>query len=298
MTDSAVRMVAVQKSYPHFQLSDIELDLPEGQIMGLIGANGAGKSTTIRILLGLVHQDEGEVEMLGFAIPGQQVEAKRDVGYVSEDMSLYGRATLGWHMNFVKSIYPAWDQSFADDLAHRFDLRTDQKIRGMSHGQGVKSSLLLSLARRPKLLILDEPTTGLDPVARYEVLSQLMDVVADEGRSVLFSSHNTADVEQISDKIVFIDRGKIIDSRDKETFLDNWRRLRLEMPADTELPELPGVVQQQKSGRLGTITTNQYTPELQQQCRESGAQIHEVENMTLEEIFVAIVMNSRGDSVS
>lgn len=298
MINSAVRLEAVQKSYPHFKLSDIGMDLPEGQIMGLIGANGAGKSTTIRIMLGLVHQDQGEVKLLGFPMPEQQVEAKRDVGYVSEDMSLYGRATLGWHMDFLKSIYRTWDQTFANDLAHRFDLRIEQKIKGMSHGQKVKSSLLLTLARRPRLLILDEPTTGLDPVARHEVLAQLMDVVADEGRSVLFSSHNTADVEQISDKIVFIDRGRIIDSRDKETFLDSWRRLRLEMPTDTDFPDLPGVVEKQRGGRLGTITTSQYTPDLRERCRESGAQIHEVENMTLEEIFVAIVMKSRGESVS
>ena len=138
--------------------------------MGFIGANGAGKSTTIRILMGLVHQDPGSVQVLGHYMPADQAAAKLDIGFVSEDMRLYGPATLAWHMEFVRSIYPRWDQSYAEKMLRRFDLKPQQKIKGLSHGQRVKAALLLALARRPRLLVLDEPTTGLDPVARVEVL--------------------------------------------------------------------------------------------------------------------------------
>ena len=231
MNDLAVQFDGVSKRYTHFSLEDIHLELPTGSIMGFIGANGAGKSTTIRILMGLVHQDAGSVRVLGHAMPADQAAAKVDIGFVSEDMRLYGAATLAWHMDFLRPMYPRWDQAYAESLAKRFDLKPQQKIKGLSHGQRVKAALLLALARRPRLLVLDEPTTGLDPVARVEVLGELMAALADEERTILFSSHNTLDVEQISDQITFIDRGRIIDSDDKEVFLDRWRRLRLVLAA-------------------------------------------------------------------
>ena len=126
-------------------------------------------------------------------------------------MRLHGNVTLAWHMKFIASIYPGWDPGYAALLLQRFNLHADQHIKALSHGERVKATLLLVLARRPRLLLLDEPTTGLDPVARHEILAELMDVVRDERRAVLFSSHNTQDVEQISDQITFIDRGRIID---------------------------------------------------------------------------------------
>lgn len=215
-TDIAIELRGVRKKYRYFTLDNIYLKLPRGQIMGLIGANGAGKSTTIRIVLGLVHQDSGQVRVLGRSMPAEQVRTKWDIGFASEDMRLYDSMTLRWHMNFIRSIYPNWDAGYAQLLLKRFGLRAEQKIKGFSHGQRVKSALLLVLARKPQLLVLDEPTTGLDPVARHEVLRELTNVMADEGRSILFSSHNTQDVEQISDRITFIDRGRILDSMDKE----------------------------------------------------------------------------------
>lgn len=185
-TDLAVHFEGVSKKYPHFTLEDINLELEQGSIMGFIGANGAGKSTTIRILMGLVHQDCGTVHVLGHPMPAQQAAAKLDIGFVSEDMRLYGSATIGWHMELIRSIYPTWEQAYAEHLYRRFDLNPRQKIKGLSHGQRVKSALLLILARRPRLLVLDEPTTGLDPVARREVLGELMEVLADERRTILF----------------------------------------------------------------------------------------------------------------
>ena len=293
MMDLTVEFKGVSKQYPHFSLDNIDLELPTGSIMGFIGANGAGKSTTIRILMGLVLQDKGTVQVLGHSMPGEQAAAKLDIGFVSEDMRLYGAATLEWHMKFVSSIFPKWDQLYADKLVQRFDLKPQQKIKGLSHGQRVKAALLLALARKPRLLVLDEPTTGLDPVARREVLGELMAVLADEDRTILFSSHNTQDVEQISDQITFIDRGTIIDSDDKEGFLDQWRRLRLVMPQHAEVPRLPGVIDVGGTGRLPVLTTNRFDPGMLTVCQDLGATIQAVDNMTLEEIFVTSVQHRR-----
>jgi len=289
----AIRLSAVGKDYPHFVLKDIDLAVPEGQVMGLIGPNGAGKSTTLRILMGLVHQDRGQVEVLGRAMPAEQTIAKRDVGFVSEDMRLYKSATLAWHMAFIASIYPEWDAKYAEVLVKRFGLRKDQKVGRLSHGERVKATLLLVLARRPRLMVLDEPTTGLDPVARHEVLSSLMEAVTDEHRTILFSSHNTTDIEQISDQITFIDRGHIVESGDKELFLDRWRRVRLEIEPGVALPVLPDVVSTVGSGRLSIVTTSNYDDAMSDAWRTAGARVFAVEPMTLEEIFVARVVNSR-----
>jgi ABC-2 type transport system ATP-binding protein len=293
MNHLAVDMRGVGKTYRYFALENIDLQLPRGEIMGLIGPNGAGKSTTIRILLGLVHQDRGDVRVLGHPMPAQQVAAKWDIGFASEDMRLYESQTLAWHMRFIQSLYPNWDSAYAQLLLKRFGLRAEQKLKGLSHGQRVKSTLLLVLARKPKLLILDEPTTGLDPVARHEILRELSNVMVDEGRSILFSSHNTQDIEQISDRITFIDRGRIIDSMDKETYLDRWRRLRLEVPQGVALPALPGIIGIRQEGRLAIATANEYVPELANAYESTGARVQSIESMTLEEIFVANVERSR-----
>ena len=222
---SALRLHGVHKRYADFHLNNLDLEVPAGQLMGLVGANGAGKSTVMRILIGLIHADEGEVEVCGHRLPDAQVAAKRDVGYASEDMRLYKKQTLRWHMDLVQGIYPAWDDQYAVTLMKRFDLRSHQPVGSFSHGQRVKAMLLLILSRRPRLLLLDEPTTGLDPVARAEVLESLADVLRDETRSVLFSSHNTTDVEQLSDTISFMHQGKLVASQDKESFLSSWRRI-------------------------------------------------------------------------
>ena len=293
MTDLAVQLQGVHKRYPHFALEDVSLDVPTGGILGFIGANGAGKSTTLRILMGLVPHDGGRVAMLGHSIPDGMIAAKAQVGYVSEDMRLFPGATLAWHMRFVAKVFGAWDAEYADQLARRFDLRTEQKIKGLSHGQRIKAALLLALARRPRLLVLDEPTTGLDPVARQEVIGALAEAVQDEARTVLFSSQNTLDVEQIADRIAFIDRGRIVDADDTERYLERWRRLRLALPDTAAVPVLPPGVSVSVNGRVATLVTDRHSDELLAACRASGATVQSVDRMTLEEIFVASVMARR-----
>ena len=194
--------------------------------------------------------------------------AKWDIGYVSDDMSLFGGATLAWHMGFVKSIYAGWDEAYAKTLLKRFNLRPEQQVKGLSHGERTKAALLLVLARRPRLLILDEPTSGLDPVARHEALAEFMEVLKDDDRSILFSSHNTLDVEQISDQITFIDRGRIVDSNDKEVFLDRWRRISLDVRRERRGCTSRRASRKSRArGHTAVVTTNAYSPALQARVR-------------------------------
>jgi ABC-2 type transport system ATP-binding protein len=285
-----IEMHNVRKAFRFFTLEDLSLDLEPGQIMGLVGPNGAGKSTSIRLLTGLLTPDAGEIRVLGHLMPDGQAAAKRDIGFVSDDMRLFGHATLGWHMQFVASIYPGWDADYAKTLVKRFNLRTEQNVSGLSTGEHVKAVLLLALARRPRLLILDEPTSGLDPVARHELLTEFMDVLRDEDRSILFSSHNTVDVERISDRITFIDRGRLVDTSDKEDFLERWRRIQLQVPAGSTLPALPHEVSRVVDGQFVTLTTNHFSQDL---LAFLGGNVREVHRMSLEEIFVANVMHHR-----
>lgn len=289
----AFLLQGVRRSFGHFTLADLSLSLPLGQIMGLVGPNGAGKSTTIRLLMGLIAPEAGRIELLGHALPHEVAAAKRQVAYVADDMRLFGSATLAWHMRWVASLYPDWDQPYAAQLLKRLNLRAEQGVRGMSRGEHVKAMLLLALARRPRLLVLDEPTSGLDPVARHELLTELMEIVRDERRSILFSSHHTSDVERICDQIAFIDRGRLVGASDKETFLERWRRVAVDLPPGAQLPPMPGVVDLSLGERHATLTTDQYTSELKSRLEHAGARLHEVQRMSLEEIFVASVMRSR-----
>ncbi len=289
----AVCFEGVGKKYPHFTLDHIDLELPTGHIMGFIGANGAGKSTTFEFSWASFARIAATVRVLGHPMPAELVAAKRDIGFVSEDMRLYKGATIQWHMDFVRSIFPNWDASYAHALLKRFDITPQQMVKGLSHGQRVKAALLLALARRPKLLVLDEPTTGLDPVARQEVLGALIEALVDEERTVLFSSQNTIDVDQISDRITFIDRGRIVDSGDKETFLDRWRRIRVAVPDGAKIPSLPGVVDVTTSGRITVLTTNRFDPDVSAAFENTGIVVHAIDTMTLEEIFLSEVNGRR-----
>jgi ABC-2 type transport system ATP-binding protein len=165
----------------------------------------------------------------------------------------------------------------------------EQKVKGLSHGQRVKAILLLALARRPDLLVFDEPTTGLDPAVRKEVLDEMMSALEDETRSILFSSHNTLDVEQISDYITFIYGGRIVESKDKETFLDGWRRLRLINTNNRQLPDLGNIREARKSGRLCAVTVTNYDDTTPNEFITAGLSVEAVEALTLEEIFLSNV---------
>ncbi len=285
----AIALEGVHKRYEDFVLHDIDLELPTGQIMGLVGVNGAGKSTLLRLLMGLVRADGGKVEVLGLRLPQSQVAVKRDIGYASDDMRLYRGQTLRWHMDFIRAIYPGWDETYAEHLLQRFDLRPQQMLGGFSHGQRVKALLLLILARHPRLLLLDEPTTGLDPIARGEVLDALADVLRDEERSILFSSHNTADIEQIADAITFLHGGRVVASRDRESFLESWRRILCRGEWTDALRQLPGMASVRDSAPLIEFKTAAFDAATLPALQALGLAIESVEPMQLEDIFITTV---------
>jgi ABC-2 type transport system ATP-binding protein len=285
----AFSLSGIGKRYPHFALQDISLDLPEGQVMGLVGVNGAGKTTLLRLLTGMAAPDAGQVTVLGQRLPDGQVAAKRDIGFASEDMRLYRSQTLRWHMDLMRGIYPGWDEAYAAELVRRFELRPEQTLGGFSHGQRVKALLLLCLARRPRLLLLDEPTTGLDPVARLEVLEALADVLRDEARSELFSSHNTHDVEQLADSITFVHQGRLVASADKDAFIDRWRRVVCQgvLPAGLEAwPEIAGA---RANGSLVELKVRDWHADLPARLAAQGLTVQRDDPMTLDDIFVSAV---------
>jgi ABC-2 type transport system ATP-binding protein len=285
---AAFTLAGVCKRYPHFALEDLDLSLPEGEVMGLVGVNGAGKTTLLRMLGGLALPDRGRVEVLGHPMPERQVEAKREIGLASEDMRLYQGQTLRWHMDLVRAAYPRWDEAYAGELLRRFDLRAEQPLKGYSHGQRVKALLLLNLARRPRLLLLDEPTTGLDPVARAEVLEALAEVLRDAARSVLFSSHDTRDVERLADRITFLHGGRVVAAHDKEAFLDEWRRIVCHGALPATVGSWPGVASLRANGAVSEVRARG-AASIVERLRALGVEVRSVDPMSLEEIFVATV---------
>ena len=224
MSEPAIRLRHVGKRYSHFTLHDVTLDVPCGRVLGLIGPNGAGKSTLLRILMGLVRADTGEVTVLGRSMPAEERWIKSRVGFVSEDMALYGTATLRWHMDLARSVYEGWEEGRAADLLPRLGLNPDQKLGGLSRGQQVKAMLLLALARRADLLILDEPTAGLDPLVRHDLM-RLLSAARDECRAIVFSSHHGEDVAGLADDVAFIHGGGVIAHAPVSSFLGGGRSL-------------------------------------------------------------------------
>jgi len=292
----AFSLSGIGKRYPHFALQDVSLDLPEGQVMGLVGVNGAGKTTLLRLLTGLAAPDAGEVVVLGHRLPQGQVAARREIGFASEDMRLYRSQTLRWHMDLVAAIYPGWREDYAAELVRRFDLRPQQVLGGCSHGQRVKALLLLCLARRPRLLLLDEPTTGLDPVARLEVLEALAEVLRDERRSVLFSSHNTHDVEQLAhdveqapDAIAFVHEGRLVACADRHAFLERWRRVLCQGALPAGLDAWPEVAVARANGSLVELKVRDWHPGLPARLAAQGLTVQRDDPMSLEDIFVSAV---------
>jgi ABC-2 type transport system ATP-binding protein len=174
--------------------------------------------------MGLVRADAGEVTVLGRAMPAEERSIKARVGFVSEDMALYGAKTLRWHMDLVARVHEGWDASRATELAARLELNPDHRVRGMSRGQQVKAMLLLALARRAEVLILDEPTAGLDPLVRHELL-QILAGSRDGRQVILFSSHHGEDVAALADDVAFLHGGRIIAQAPVASFMGGGRSL-------------------------------------------------------------------------
>jgi ABC-2 type transport system ATP-binding protein len=223
--DEALGLSGVRKSYKDFTLDVKDLSMERGYVMGLVGRNGAGKSTTIKILMNLIYPDCGEVRVLGLKQPEQDMEIKRRVGYVSEEPVFYEEMTVGWMAGLVSKYYPTWDPTLYGGYLRKFALDPRKKVKELSRGMKVKLGLMLALSHRPELLILDEPTSGVDPVVRHELLEEIGNMIRDEKRTVLLSSHITQDVEQVADYVAIIDEGSVVEFAEKESLLDRWKRV-------------------------------------------------------------------------
>jgi ABC-2 type transport system ATP-binding protein len=204
----ALEIRDLHTAYKNFALQNVSFALEPGTIMGLVGPNGAGKTTIIKLILGMIRPSEGAIRVFGLDVPRHDAEIKRRIGFVQETPTLVEDALLRDIKAAVAPFYPKWDDLRFSSLAADFGLTMNKKFKTLSHGQKMKFQLALALCHDADLLILDEPTSGLDPVFRRELLERLSDVIQDERKSVLFSTHITSDLESTADIITFINAGR------------------------------------------------------------------------------------------
>lgn len=216
--ENALRVSHVSKDYPGFSLQDISFELPKGSVMGLIGQNGAGKTTTLKSILGLI-SSEGEIEILGSVSGKETLAKKEEIGVVFDEMNFYETLTPEETGKIFNKIYKNWDRKQYQEYLKKFRLPEKKEIKIFSKGMQVKLSLAVALSHHAKLLILDEATSGLDPVMRDEILDIFLDFVQDEEHSILVSSHITSDLEKIADYITFIDNGRVLMSKPKDELI-------------------------------------------------------------------------------
>ena len=222
MNRNALTVSGLTKKYKEFTLSDISFEVPQGTIVGLIGENGAGKSTTINAILGLIHKDRGEISILGSPIEELQPEVKEHIGVVFDGTNFSEELTPKRLNKVLKGIYVSWDEDYFFFLLKKLSLPTAKKIKSFSKGMKAKLSIAVAFAHHPKLLILDEATSGLDPIVRDDILDMFLDFVQDEENSILVSSHITSDLEKVADYIVFIHEGRLIFSKPKDELLESY----------------------------------------------------------------------------
>ena len=191
-------------------LADVSLTLPRGAVYGLVGANGAGKTTLIKHILGLLRAESGTVRIFGIDPVANPVAVLSRIGYLSEENDLPGWMRVEELIRYSRAFYPGWDDAYAEELRQTFALDPAAKIKTLSKGQKARTGLLIALAYRPELLVLDEPSSGLDPIVRRDILGAVIRTTAEEGRTVLFSSHLLDEVEQVADHVTMISAGRIV----------------------------------------------------------------------------------------
>jgi ABC-2 type transport system ATP-binding protein len=209
--DSVIEIRGLSRRFGAKQaLASVTLSLPRGGVYGLVGANGAGKTTLIKHILGLLKAQEGSVRVLGLDPVADPVAVLSRVGYLSEENDLPDWMSVDELVRYTRAFYPAWDDAYAEELRERFALEPAARIKSLSKGQKARAGLLVALAYRPELLVLDEPSSGLDPIVRRDILGAVMRMIADEGRTVLFSSHLLHEVEEVADHVTMMSRGRIV----------------------------------------------------------------------------------------
>ena len=284
------------KHYGRFEaVRALNLRVASGKVTGFLGRNGAGKSTTIKMLLGMVHPTAGSGAILGRRItdPRQNRDMRRHVAYVGEDKPLYSYLTVEQLIRFTKSFYPDWRRDLEQRLLKQYQLPLHRKVRALSKGMRTKLALLLALARRPELLILDEPSEGLDPVSIEELLSEIAGARS-EGISVFFSSHQIAEVERISDDVCIMDSGTLAMSLSLSTLQREGRRIRLTF--DKQAPpvefDIHGIQHIRTSSHEMTVLANSNTETIAELARCWGGTVREIAPVSLREIFLERVKDA------
>jgi ABC-2 type transport system ATP-binding protein len=274
-------------------LRGLSLQVPAGSIHGFLGRNGAGKTTTIKILLGMARPTSGHARVFGLAAdaPDASVDIRRRTGFVSDDKDLYDYMTVEEMIRFTAAFFPRWRSDLEQRYVRKFELPLDRRVKALSRGTRTKLVLLLALSRGAELLILDEPTSGLDPAITEEVLQALVSHVAGEEMTVFFSSHQIAEVDQIADHVVIIDRGRAVVTGALDDLRENFRRI--ELVFDGDAPQLtfraPGIERVRRKGRVLTVLSSAGAERILDEARASNPVSVDVVPVTLKEIFLETV---------
>ncbi|WPJ97953.1 ABC transporter ATP-binding protein [Coraliomargarita algicola] len=276
--------------------------VPEGRITACLGSNGAGKTTTIKLLLGLHHQDSGSIEVLGEDSRKLSRASFQNIAYVSENQLLPLWMTVEQLLKFSRPLYKNWDINLEANLLKRFELDTRQKLKNLSRGQQMKAALLANLAYRPKLVVLDEPFSGLDPLVRDEFIKGLLELTEDEGWSVFISSHDIEEVERLADQIAIIDKGHLKLNESTDALLSRFREVEIRLADSAEVPAaLPDTwLNPQQSGRILRFTHCEWKDV--SSIEECAVAINgklssepSCRTLSLREIFIQLAQNYRLD---
>ena len=302
MADSIIATVDLRKSYDGVEaLAGLNLTVARGSICGLLGRNGAGKTTTIKVLLGMARPTSGRASVFGLAADGEQtsVEIRRRTALVGEERDLYDAMTVEQIIRFTASFYPRWRKDLEQEYLRKFELPAGRTIKHLSRGMRTKLALLLALSSGAELLILDEPTSGLDPAATEELLQVLVSHAARAEVTVLLSTHQLTDVEQIADHVAIIDRGRTRVAGALDDLRAGYRRVQLVF--DGEAPEcqlsVPGIVATRRQGRVLTVLSSAGADRIIDEVKVLKPVSVDVLPVTLKEIFLATVAGEGGNAL-
>jgi ABC-2 type transport system ATP-binding protein len=302
MTESyVIETQDLTKRYRGFEaVSNLNLRVGAGRITGFLGRNGAGKSSTIKMLLGISRASSGSGALLGRRIDdaAESCESRRHVAYVAEDKQTYGYLTVAEMIAFTRSFYADWNVEAERRLLKQFDLPPQRKVRVLSKGMRTKLALLLALARRSRLLILDEPSEGLDPVSIEELLQALVAAAA-EGTTVFFSSHQIAEVERVADHVCIIDRGRLVADTSLDQIRQEYRRITFGFASDPPRVDFDGesIGPARTDGRQVTVMAARNADAIIERVHRLGAASVETTPVSLRELFLAIVKEDSRDAL-
>jgi len=278
----------------HFAIRELRMRVPNGSVYGFLGPNGSGKTTTLRLLLGMLPPGDGTITVLGHDVPRGAHHALARIGYVPERLHLYPMLTVAEMMRHHASFYPTWSATEAERLRRTFDLRDEQRVGRLSKGEAGKLMMLLALAVRPELLVLDEPTDGLDPVVRRDVLAALLDYVSAHGATVLVSSHLVHEQERICDWIGVMDGGRLVAEMPMHAFRSGIKRLRIAgAPPQATLAPFGILARRAGPGREEEWVVRDWRDDMTSWFASGDASLREVVDLDLEESFVETLRAAR-----